>query len=193
MCSIQTSSTDGKRKRWKYHWSMFPGITPANPTASVISPANLRAIAHIAQERGLIVIGDEIYEKHVYPPGEHLSIASLRGTFERTVTINGFSKSYAMTGWRVGYIAAHLDFIRVLAALERSVSRRTTTVSQYVAFAAVTGPQDCVEEYHVIYCRRRDILLNGLRRLGFYCGEPLGDFFIFVNAATMGMPALEFC
>jgi aspartate/methionine/tyrosine aminotransferase len=168
-------------------------ITPGNPTASIISPTNLRAIANIARERGLIVISDEIYEKHIYPPGEHLSIASLSGMFERTVTINGFSKSYAMTGWRVGYVAAPSEFIRVLTTLKRSVSRRTPTVSQYAALAALNGPQDFLEGYHAIYSRRRAILLNGLRQLGFYCAEPLGAFFIFVNAAATGMPALELC
>jgi aminotransferase len=168
-------------------------ITPGNPTASVIRPENLRAIAQIAQGRGLIVISDEIYQKHVYPPAEHLSIASLPGMFEPTATICGFSKSYAMTGWRVGYIAAHPDFIQVSAGLKRSVSRRTTTVSQYAALAALTGPQDCLQEYHAIYSRRRDVLLSGLRKLGFYCSEPMGGFFIFANAANTGMPALELC
>ncbi len=168
-------------------------IDPGNPTASVISPAHLREIAGAAEERGLVVISDEIYEKHVYPPGEHLSIASLPGMFERTVTINGFSKSYAMTGWRVGYIAAHPDFNRVVAALKSTVSRRTTTVSQYAALAALTGPQDCLDQYHAIYSRRRQLLLNGFRRLGFDCPEPLGAFYIFANAVTTGMPALELC
>ena len=168
-------------------------IDPGNPTAGVISPAKLREIAQVAKERGLVVIGDEIYEKYVYPPGEHLSIASLPGMFERTVTINGFSKAYAMTGWRVGYIAAHPDFVRVVAALKRGVSRRTTTVSQYAALAALTGPQDCLAEYHAIYSRRRELLLNGFRRLGFDCPEPLGAFYVFANAATTGIPALELC
>ena len=168
-------------------------IDPGNPTASVISPAKLREIAQAAKGRGLVVIGDEIYEKYIYPPGEHLSIASLPGMFERTVTINGFSKAYAMTGWRVGYIAAHPDFVRVVAALKRGVSRRTTTVSQYAALAALTGPQDCLAEYHAIYSRRRELLLNGFRRLGFDCPEPLGAFYVFANAATTGIPALELC
>jgi aspartate/methionine/tyrosine aminotransferase len=168
-------------------------ITPGNPTGSIIRPATLRAIARIAQDRGLIVIADEIYEKYVYPPGEHLSIASLPGMFERTVTINGFSKSYAMTGWRVGYIAAHPEFIGVVTALKRGLSRRTTTVSQYAALAALTGPQDFLEEYHAIYSRRRVTLLTGLKELGFYCREPLGAFFIFANAAATGMSALDLC
>lgn len=168
-------------------------IDPGNPTGSVISPSNLRGIARIAQERGLVVIADEIYEKYVYPPGEHLSIASLPGMFERTVTINGFSKAYAMTGWRVGYVAGHPDFIRVLAALKHGVSRRTTTVSQYAALAALTGPQNCLDEYREIYSRRRELLLKGFRRLRFDCPDPLGAFYIFANAASSGLPALELC
>ncbi len=166
-------------------------IDPGNPTGAALSPPNLRAVAEIAATRDLVVIDDEIYEKHVYPPGEHLSIASLPGMFDRTVTINGFSKSYAMTGWRVGYVAAEAEFIRALAALKRGLSRRTTTVSQYAALAALSGPQDCVAEYHEIFSRRRQILLDGLRALGLECPEPRGAFYIFANAASIGLSALE--
>lgn len=168
-------------------------ITPGNPTAGVISPANLRAIASLAIEHNLIVISDEIYEQYVYPPAEHLSIASLPGMMERTVTINGFSKAYAMTGWRVGYVAACPAFIRLLLALKKAISGCTTTVSQYAALAAITGPQNCIDEYRAIYNRRRTIMLAGLRKIGLICSEPLGAFYIYANIAPLGIPALELC
>lgn len=166
-------------------------ISPGNPTAGIISPANLRAIAAIAQRHNLVVISDEIYEKFIYPPGEQFSIASLPGMFERTVTLNGFSKTYAMTGWRVGYLAAPPPFIKVLAEFKRAASARTAAVSQYAALAAITGPQDCVAEAHAIYTRRRELMLAGLRRMGFGYAEPLGAFYVYANAASTGRSAFE--
>ena len=86
-------------------------ISPSNPTSAVVSPANLRAIAEIARKHDLIVISDEIYESYIYAPAQQLSVASLPGMYERTITLGGFSKTYAMTGWRVGYVIAPADFI----------------------------------------------------------------------------------
>ncbi|MCZ7571684.1 MAG: pyridoxal phosphate-dependent aminotransferase [Ardenticatenaceae bacterium] len=166
-------------------------VSPNNPTAGIISPANLRAIAEIARRHDLVVVSDEIYEKLVYPPGEHLSIASLPGMFERTVTLNGVSKTYAMTGWRIGYLAAPPEVIEALTVLKQVISGRTASVSQYAALAAITGPQDIVQEYHAIYTRRRQILLDGLHSLGFTYGEPLGGFYVYTNAASTGLSAFE--
>ena len=166
-------------------------VTPSNPTAGIVQPDSLRAIAKLAQEHNFIIISDEIYEKFIYPPGEHLSIASLPGMFERTITLNGFSKTYAMTGWRVGYVAAPPDFIRMLTEFKRRASARTATVSQYAALAAITGSQECVEEFHAIYTRRRKVILDGLDRLGLTYSPPLGAFYIYANAATTGMSAFE--
>lgn len=166
-------------------------VTPSNPTAGIVSPGSLRGIAELAQRHDFVVISDEIYERFVYPPGEHLSIASLPGMWERTVTLNGFSKTYAMTGWRVGYLAAPPAFIRVLTEFKRAASDRTAAVSQYAALAAMTGPQDAVDEFYAIYARRRALMLDGLRRLGFECSEPLGAFYIYANAAATGLSAFE--
>lgn len=166
-------------------------VTPSNPTAGIVSPESLRGIAELAKQHDFIVISDEIYEKFIYPPGEHLSIASLPGMWERTITLNGFSKTYAMTGWRVGYVAAPPPFIQVLAEFKRATSDRTSAVSQYAALAAITGPQNVVAEYHAIYARRREIMLDGLRKLGFTFGDPLGAFYVYANAASTGMSAFE--
>ncbi len=166
-------------------------ISPSNPTSAVVSPANLRAIAAIAQGHNLVVISDEIYEKFVYPPAEQLSVASLPGMFERTVTLGGFSKTYAMTGWRVGYVAAPADFIRTMTAVKAATTGPLSAVSQYAALAAATGPQDVVAEYREIYRRRIQLMKNGLRDLGFTFGEPQGAFFVYTNAASSGLPAFE--
>ena len=166
-------------------------ISPSNPTSAVVSPANLRAIAEIAQRHNLVVISDEIYEKFVYPPAQQLSVASLPGMYERTVTLGGFSKTYAMTGWRVGYAAAPADFIGAMTAVKASTTGPLSAVSQYAALAAATGPQDVVAEYREIYRRRITLMKNGLRDLGFTFGEPQGAFFVYTNAASSGLPAFE--
>ncbi len=166
-------------------------ISPSNPTSAVVSPANLRAIAEIARRHNLIVISDEIYEKFVYSPAVQLSVASLPGMFERTVTLGGFSKTYAMTGWRVGYVAAPADFIRPLTAVKAATTGPLSAVSQYAALAAATGPQEVVAEYREIYRRRIQLMKNGLRDLGFTFGEPQGAFFVYTNAASSGIPAFE--
>lgn len=166
-------------------------ITPGNPTAGIISPGSLRAIAEIARERDLIVISDEIYDRFVYAPGEHLSIASLPGMFERTITLNGLSKSYAMTGWRVGYLAGPPDVIAAMAGLKRGVSARVAAASQYAALAAIDGPQDCVAEQRAIYAARREIMMRGLSRLGLRYAPPLGAFYVFADAASVGISSFE--
>jgi len=166
-------------------------VTPSNPTAGIVAPPSLRGIAALAQRHDFVVISDEIYERFIYPPGEHLSIASLPGMWERTVTLNGFSKTYAMTGWRVGYLAAPPEFIGVLTEFKRAASDRTAAVSQYAALAAITGPQDAVDEFYKVYVRRRALMLGGLRRLGFQCSEPLGAFYIYANASATGLSAFE--
>jgi aminotransferase len=166
-------------------------VTPSNPTAGIVSPESLRGIAELAKQHNFIVISDEIYEKFIYPPGEHLSIASLPGMWERTITLNGFSKTYAMTGWRVGYVAAPPEFIRVLTEFKRAASDRTAAVSQYAALAAITGPQECVAEFHATYTRRRKVMLDGLTALGFSYSEPLGAFYVYANAASTGISAFE--
>ena len=120
-------------------------ISPSNPTSAVVSPANLRAIAEIARKHDLIVISDEIYERYIYAPAQQLSVASLPGMYERTITLGGFSKTYAMTGWRVGYVIAPADFIATLTAVKAATTGPIAAVAQWAALAAATGPQDIVD------------------------------------------------
>ena len=127
-----------------------------------------------ARRHNLVVISDEIYDKYVYPPAEQLSVASLPGMFERTVTLGGFSKTYAMTGWRVGYVAAPADFIATLTAVKAATTGPLSAVSQYAALAAATGPQDVVAEYREIYRRRIDLMKTWTGRPGLHLWRAAG-------------------
>jgi aminotransferase len=162
-------------------------ISPNNPTAGINRPDVVRQLAQIAIEHDLIVIADELYEKFVYDGYQHLSIGSLPGMRERTITLNGLSKTYAMTGWRIGYLAAPHDLIRTATALKQMVNVQAPTVSQWAALAALDGPQDCVEEMREIYDERRRLLMPALRSMGFSFGEPRGGLYIWLNIASTGM------
>lgn len=167
-------------------------VSPNNPTGGIIHRDTIRAIATLAEEHDLIVISDEIYEKIVFDNPELLSIASLPGMRERTVTINGFSKTYSMTGWRVGYLAAPAAFIRALEAPKHTISICAAAVSQAAALAALTGPQDCVRESVATYAARREVLIKGLDEIGLTYGRPWGTFYVFANVRSMGLSSMEF-
>jgi aminotransferase len=164
-------------------------VTPGNPTAGVISPAHLREIAALAIEHDLVVISDEIYEKFVYDGAEHFSIGSLPEMRERTITLSGFSKTYAMTGWRLGYVVAPPALTQAIRAMKQSISIAAPAISQWAGVAALTGPQECVELFRTTYDARRRTLMPALDALGFTYGHPYGTFYIFVNIASTGMPA----
>ncbi len=160
-------------------------ITPSNPTAAVIPPENIRAIADLAREHNLIIIADEIYEYFLYDGAEHLSIGSLPGMKERTITLNGLSKAYAMTGWRVGYIAAPAEFIAAVSSLKAMINVHAPTVSQWAAVAALTGPQECIIEMRDAYARRRRMMMDALREMGFTFGRSDGAFYIWANVSSL--------
>jgi aminotransferase len=166
-------------------------ITPGNPTAGTITPPNIRRIAEIARKHDLLVISDEIYEKLLYDGAEHLSIGSLPGMAERTITLNGFSKTYCMTGWRVGYLAGSRSVMRRVRRLKDLASSCAPVVSQWAGVEALEGPQDVVEEYRRIYEGRRRVMLDGLDRMGFTYGDPRGAFYVFVNASSVGMDSID--
>jgi aminotransferase len=166
-------------------------VSPSNPTAGIVTPPNIRRLAEIAQERNLIVISDEIYEKFIFDDHQHLSIGSLPGMRERTITLNGASKTYAMTGWRIGYLAAPAEFVHAVTALKAMVNIQAPTVSQWAAVTALEGPQACVDEMREIYDARRRLLMGALDEMGFTYGEPRGGLYIWANTAATGIPALE--
>ncbi|MYD09770.1 MAG: pyridoxal phosphate-dependent aminotransferase [Chloroflexi bacterium] len=166
-------------------------VTPSNPTAGIVSEDRARAIAEVCIRHNLIVIVDEIYGKIVYAPYEHFSIGSLPGMAERTITLDAFSKAYAMTGWRCGYAAAPADVIGAMARIKQVTTGPVATVSQWAGLAAMTGPQDCVSEYLAIYTERRRVLLDGLDSVGFAYGEPRGGLFVWADSSSTGIHAAE--
>ena len=166
-------------------------VTPSNPTAGIVSEERQRAIAEVCIRHNLIVIVDEIYGKIVYAPYKHFSIGSLPGMAERTITLDAFSKAYAMTGWRCGYVAAPVDVIEAMARIKQVTTGAVATVSQWAGLAAMTGPQDCVSEYLAIYTERRRVLLDGLDRVGFAYGEPRGGLFVWADSSSTGIHAAE--
>jgi aspartate/methionine/tyrosine aminotransferase len=172
---------------------MFVLVSPNNPTGAVTPPDVIRKIADLAIKHDLIVIADEIYAKLIYAPHEHLSLATLPGMKDRTITLNGFSKTYGMTGWRVGYMAAPADFVEKLTEPRHTLSINTCTVSQHAALAALTGPQDEMEATFKAYGERRDYLMQALTEAGFSFGAPGGAFYIYTNISSTGMKAKPFC
>jgi len=168
-------------------------ITPNNPTGAVTPPDMVREIARIAVERDIIVISDEIYAKIIFDGSEHLSIATLPGMRERTITLNGFSKSYAMTGWRVGYVAAPREALRKMVEPRHTLSINAATPSQFAALAALTGSQEPVNDMVKAYAERRTFMLAALDKMGFTYGHPGGAFYVYTNVSRSGRAAPEFC
>jgi aminotransferase len=175
------------------HTKVLVLITPNNPTGAVTPPSAIREIAEIAKRHDIIVVSDEIYAKLLFDGAEHLSIGTLPGMRERTITMNGFSKSHAMTGWRIGYLAAPQAFIQRLVEPRHTLSINASTPSQWAALAAATGPQSVVQDMLEIYSSRREVLLQGLDEIGFTYGEPAGAFYVYVNIEASGVSASEFC
>jgi aminotransferase len=153
----------------------------------------IREIASLVLRHNLVLISDEIYAKLIYPGSEHLSAATLPGLRERTITLNGFSKAYAMTGWRVGYMAAPEEFTRKLVEPHHTLSINANTPAQFGALAAITGPQDAVEAMREEYAERRAYLMDVLREMGLTYGHPGGAFYIYTNVSSTGLAAPEFC
>lgn len=166
-------------------------ISPSNPTAAVIPPEKMRRIAEIAVRHDLIVISDEIYERFVYGSNEHVSLASLPGMRERTVTLNGLSKSYAMTGWRIGYLAADAAVVEAVTAHKERMNRGTCSISQWAGVAALTGPQECVTEMRSIYDRRRRVLIDALEEMGLRVASAAGALYVWVDISSTGLKAME--
>ena len=168
-------------------------VTPNNPTGAVTPPHVIREIGDLVIRHNLILIADEIYAKLIYPGSEHLSAATLPGLRERTITLNGFSKAYAMTGWRVGYMAAPEEFARQLVEPHHTLSINANTPAQYGALAAITGPQDAVEAMREEYAERRAYMMEALSQMGLTYGHPGGAFYIYTNVSSTGLAAPEFC
>lgn len=166
--------------------------SPNNPTGSVLSREDLGGIAQIAKENDLIVISDEVYENIVYDQAEHISVASLPSMQKRTVVINALSKTYAMTGWRIGYAIAPAEIVAQMAKLVLYTSTCANSIGQRAAIAALKGPQNCVLETVKEYKRRRDFVVKRLNEIeGISCKLPKGAFYAFPNIKGLGMSSLD--
>ncbi len=153
---------------------------PSNPTGHLFSKQELEIVADIAKRHDLIVFADEIYEKIIYDGAQHQSIGSLPGMDDRTITVNGFSKAYAMTGWRIGYVAAEKKVSATLRKLHYYAALCPNAISQKAAFAALKGPQGCVREMVSEYDRRRRLVLNELGKIKCLSYTvPKGAFYVF--------------
>lgn len=168
-------------------------INPGNPTGTVIPPDEVARICEVAKEHDLIVVSDEIYARITYDGHRAQPVAALPGMQERTITLSGVSKAYAMTGWRVGYFAGPPDLMPALAEIHHAFAISTSAVGQYGALAALTGPQECVEEIRQTFDERRKVLCDGLDALGIPYARPEGAFYVYARVAETGVPATEFC
>jgi len=167
--------------------------SPSNPTGRVLTQEELETIAEVAQENDLLVISDEIYEKLLFDGRDHVSIASLPGMKERTIIINGLSKSHAMTGWRLGIAIAPRNVMSSMLKVQQHTVTMAPAIAQYAAVAALNGPQDCVSEMLNAYKVRRDIIVDGLNALpGVQCAAPEGAFYAFPDISGTGMTSDEF-
>ena len=164
---------------------------PNNPTGAIMEREDLEKIAKIVEEKDLFVISDEIYCELTYS-GRHVTIASLPGMRERTVLINGFSKSYAMTGWRLGYAAAPREILQQMLKIHQYAIMCAPTTSQYAAISALRNGDEDVEQMREAYSQRRRYLVHALREMGLDCFEPYGAFYVFPSIKKFGMTSDEF-
>jgi aspartate/methionine/tyrosine aminotransferase len=164
--------------------------SPHNPTGAVLTPTQLKAIAQIAIAHDLLVLSDEIYEKIIYEGIQPLSLASLPGMAARTITVNGFSKTYSMTGWRIGYAVAPRALTDAMIRVHQYTATSATSFAQFGALAACRGSQECVRAMVDEFDRRRQFLLGALaRHAGLACVKPQGAFYAFPSIQHLGVPA----
>ena len=159
--------------------------SPCNPTGGVYDKATLKEIADIAIDKNIMVLSDEIYEKITYDK-EHISIGSMDGMQDLTITVNGFSKAYAMTGWRLGYVSAPDDVFKPMMKLHSHSVSQATSFVQYAGIAALQGDQTCVTDMVREFRVRRDLLIDGLGKLGIKCARPDGAFYAFADVSEYG-------
>ncbi len=167
---------------------------PNNPTGAIMEKKDLEAISDIIIKNDLIVISDEIYAELTYGR-HHISVASLPGMHERTIVLNGFSKAFAMTGWRLGYAAAPKIFIEQMTKIHQYIIMCAPTMSQYAGFEALIS-EDREEDVDIMreaYDERRRVMVDGFRNMGLSCFEPMGAFYVFPCIKSTGLTSEEFC
>ncbi|HDP98309.1 MAG TPA: pyridoxal phosphate-dependent aminotransferase [bacterium] len=166
--------------------------SPQNPTGGVLTKTDLAAVAKVARERDIYILSDEVYLNIIYE-GTHQSIAAMPGMQERTIILDGFSKTYAMTGWRLGYGAMPEPLAQKITQLQINSNSCTCTFAQFGAIEAITGPQDDVIKMVAEFKKRRDVIVDGLNQIdGISCLRPHGAFYVFPNIKQLGVDGKQF-
>ena len=166
--------------------------SPSNPTGGVTSSAVLEKIAQLAQDHDLVILSDEIYEKIIYPPAEHISIATFSGMKERTLILNGLSKFYSMTGWRLGYVLGDKKYLNPILRYHQYMVTSTTTFAQWGGVTALKGDQSPAYAMVQEFRKRRDYIFEAVNQIpGFSSPEPQGAFYIFPSVKETGMDGYE--
>lgn len=165
---------------------------PNNPTGAIMTRDELAGIVDVLKDKEVIIISDEIYAELSYDK-EHVSIATFPEVKDKTLVINGFSKAYAMTGWRLGYICGHPVLIDAMKKIHQYAIMCSPTIAQYAAIEALKNADNSVNEMVKEYNRRRRVLVDGFRKMGLDCFEPLGAFYVFPCIKSTGMTSDEFC
>ncbi len=169
--------------------------SPSNPTGTVYSPSEIRALAKLVVDNDILVVSDEIYENILYDDAEHLSIGAVSPeVFQRTILCNGFAKSYSMTGWRIGYTAASEEIIGAMGKIQSHSTSNVCTFAQYGAIAALNESQECVQTMLKAFTERREYIcqaINNIEQLS--CPRPDGAFYVFVDISKTGKKSLDFC
>ncbi len=196
---IQTKAEDGFKLKGKDLLEKITDRTkllvlsyPNNPTGAVMTKEDLEEIAKIVIAKNIMVISDEIYAELTYS-GKHCSIASLPGMKERTVVVNGFSKAFAMTGWRLGYLAAGKTLVKQITKVHQYAIMCSPTTSQYAAVEALKNGEESIKAMVAEYSDRRKIITDGFDKMGFPCFSPNGAFYIFPSIKRSGLSSEEFC
>lgn len=166
---------------------------PNNPTGAVMRREDLEEIAKVVERHNLLVLSDEIYAALTYGDAPHVSFASLPGMKERTVLVNGFSKAYSMTGWRLGYAAGPGEIISMMTKLHQFAIMSAPTTSQYAAIEALKNGDDDIQYMREQYDMRRRLIVDSLNKIGLKCFEPEGAFYVFPSVKSTGLTSMDFC
>lgn len=166
---------------------------PNNPTGAIMSKENLESIAEVLKGTDIIVLADEIYAELTYGEERHFSIAQIPEMYERTVLVSGFSKAYAMTGWRLGYACGHPNLIKMMTKVHQFAIMSAPTTAQYAAIEALKNGDDDIEMMREEYNMRRNVIVSGFNDMGLECFEPKGAFYAFPSVKSTGLTSDEFC
>ena len=166
---------------------------PNNPTGGVMDKQDLEEIAEVLKDTNVLVLSDEIYAELTYGDKRHFSIAQIPDMYERTILVSGFSKAFAMTGWRLGYACAHPELIKIMTKVHQFAIMSAPTTAQFAAIEAMRNGDDDIEMMRSEYDMRRHVMVKGFNDMGLDCSEPLGAFYTFPSIKSTGLSSDEFC